>query len=478
VKPRSPHALLLICLGACSADPLGPLSGAHRVTAAVAGAGSDTDGFLVVLDRTVRRALTPESSVLLSAITPGQHVVALEGLGPNCRVEGEAERTVDITAGDTSETVFDVTCDAVGATLALTVQTTGEDLDPNGYTVLVDDLPVTAVEPDGSVLFGVAPGTRTVTLGGVNPNCAPTSSAQTVGIAVGGLLGLRFDVQCVAGSRSGRGREIVFTSSDPLTEERSLNVVNDDGSHRERIFPGFGEEHFAGEWARDGERLALYLYSTDSTQTLTVADAQRTVQFELEEERGPARAVAWTPDGSALALGSESFDCPLVTVLRLDGSPEQPLDVGCTSVTTVPSLSYSPDGARLAYVGWFQPEFSPPFNYLAVANLAVPGEVEFPVCEAVVDDLTLDHVAWSPDGSRLAFAADGIYLLDPVTSECTRLTAEPGDGHPSWSPDGSRIAFSSQRDGNGEIYVMNVDGTGQTRITRSPSEDFAPSWRP
>ena len=475
--PRSPHALLLVCLGACSAEPLGPLTGAHRVTTAVAGAGSDTDGFLVVLDRAVRRALTPDAPVLLSAITPGQHLVALEGLGPNCRVEGVAERTVAITAGDTSETAFDVTCDAVGATFALTVQTIGEDLDPNGYTVLVDDLAVTAVDPDGSALFGVAPGTRTVTLGGVNPNCAPTTSAQTVGIAVGGLLGLRFDVQCVAGSRSGRGREIVFTSSDPLTEERSLNVVNDDGSHRERIFPGFGAEHFAGEWAKDGERLALYEYTTDSTQTLTVTDAEGAVQFELDEERGPARAVAWTPDGSALALGSESFDCPLVTVLRLDGSPEQPLDVGCTSVTTVPSLSYSPDGARLAYVGWLQSDFSPS-RYLAVADLAVPGEVEFPVCEAMVDDLTLDHVAWSPDRSRLALSAGGVYLLDLVTSACTLLTAELGDRQPSWSHDGSRIAFSSRRDGNGEIYVMNADGTGQTRITRSPSEDFAPSWRP
>ena len=30
---------------------------------------------------------------------------------------------------------------------------------------------------------------------------------------------------------------------------------------------------------------------------------------------------------------------------------------------------------------------------------------------------------------------------------------------PAWSPDGSQIAFGSDRDGNYDIYVMNVDGS-------------------
>ena len=40
-----------------------------------------------------------------------------------------------------------------------------------------------------------------------------------------------------------------------------------------------------------------------------------------------------------------------------------------------------------------------------------------------------------------------------------RLTDHPGwDSRPAWSPDGSRLAFISRRDGNTEIYVMNVAG--------------------
>ena len=52
------------------------------------------------------------------------------------------------------------------------------------------------------------------------------------------------------------------------------------------------------------------------------------------------------------------------------------------------------------------------------------------------------------------------------------------DGSPSWSSDGGRIAFDSLRDGNGEIYVMNADGSGQTRLTDDPGFDGSPSWSP
>ena len=41
-----------------------------------------------------------------------------------------------------------------------------------------------------------------------------------------------------------------------------------------------------------------------------------------------------------------------------------------------------------------------------------------------------------------------------------------------------KIAFTSTRDGNREIYVMNADGTGQTRLTSSTAIDEAPAFSP
>ncbi|PYO92721.1 MAG: hypothetical protein DMD62_12325 [Gemmatimonadetes bacterium] len=83
---------------------------------------------------------------------------------------------------------------------------------------------------------------------------------------------------------------------------------------------------------------------------------------------------------------------------------------------------------------------------------------------------------------KVAFvsARDGnneIYVMNADGTGVTRLTSNAAaDEAPTWSPDGSRIAFASDRDGNWEIYVMNADGSGITRLTNNPNRDLDPAW--
>jgi Tol biopolymer transport system component len=64
-------------------------------------------------------------------------------------------------------------------------------------------------------------------------------------------------------------------------------------------------------------------------------------------------------------------------------------------------------------------------------------------------------------------------------AQLTKLSPDTASAsEPSFAPDGSRIAFVSQRDGNAEIYVMNADGTGATRVTNDPLTDGRPGFTP
>ena len=85
--------------------------------------------------------------------------------------------------------------------------------------------------------------------------------------------------------------------------------------------------------------------------------------------------------------------------------------------------------------------------------------------------------AWSPDGSRIAFASDrgndvqkyDIYVMNADGSGVEQLTDGCSNGNPAWTPDGDRIAFVSR----GDIYVMNVDGSGVEQLTGTPPESCA-----
>ena len=92
--------------------------------------------------------------------------------------------------------------------------------------------------------------------------------------------------------------------------------------------------------------------------------------------------------------------------------------------------------------------------------------------------------AWSRDGRTIVFVSwrDGngeVYAMDADGSEPRNLTQDPAkDVRPAWSPDGRRIAFVSRRDGNSEVYVMNADGSGKRNLTRDRASDDYPTWSP
>jgi Tol biopolymer transport system component len=102
-----------------------------------------------------------------------------------------------------------------------------------------------------------------------------------------------------------------------------------------------------------------------------------------------------------------------------------------------------------------------------------------------------------PDATgRIAFTVnrDGfgeIWVMDPDGRDRARLTDAGSPGvdtsgstSPAWSPDGREIAFASSGDavgedqGDVEIYVMSAGGGEKRRLTRDDVHDAAPAWSP
>jgi TolB protein len=151
--------------------------------------------------------------------------------------------------------------------------------------------------------------------------------------------------------------------------------------------------------------------------------------------------------------------------------------------------SLSPDGKRVLFVS----TRDDPEGEIYVMNVDGTGVTRLTFA-AGYDETPV----WSKDGKEIAFSStrdaanptseygryenDEIYTMNADGSGVTRLTYNAQtDLSPTWSSDGKRIAFASDRDATGggtSIYSMNADGTGVTRLTYSPGYDGGPAWSP
>ena len=92
---------------------------------------------------------------------------------------------------------------------------------------------------------------------------------------------------------------------------------------------------------------------------------------------------------------------------------------------------------------------------------------------------------WSPDGRWILYSmaiggnTDIYKIASNGEGQPIKLTDSPGiDIGGSFSPDGTRIVFESDRSGSQQIYVMNVDGSNQQRISFFGGRAATPEWSP
>ncbi|MFL5459337.1 MAG: Ig-like domain-containing protein [Gemmatimonadales bacterium] len=211
--------------------------GSIRVTVSTSGSPADPNGYQITLDGGAGQHVDTDGSLRISDVPVGSHAVALGDIATGCTVTGGSSRQVEVRTGGTAEVRFTVTCSATSGgsgSILVTTETLGSDLDPDGYTVLVDDSQLGIVQPTDQVaIHDIAVGTHVVQLSGVADNCQITgTSRRGVTVADGQTSSVNYKITCGPPPSETGSLRVTTTTSGEDQDNNGYDVAVDDGSTR------------------------------------------------------------------------------------------------------------------------------------------------------------------------------------------------------------------------------------------------------
>ncbi|HEY0581912.1 MAG TPA: hypothetical protein VGE94_06990 [Chloroflexota bacterium] len=254
-------------------------------------------------------------------------------------------------------------------------------------------------------------------------------------------------------------------------KDGDLWVLDASGSHQLATGGTFSQP----SWSPDGSSLA-YVYRGTNFADIFTTDDQGQSQTRLTISQSTILdnndwnfRPTWSPDGKLIAFVSDRTSTfPTLWVMNAaDGTGRRVVATPGLQQEAVDALAWSPDGSQLAITLFNEP--GP--TQIALIPLGATARQTGRLLTTLPGG-ALDPV-WSPDGSWIAFAGRDAYTIDlyAVRPDGTGLTRLTTDGQlarsPAWSPDGQRLAYLSNKTGFFEAWAVDVTGDGSGGLTAS-----------
>ncbi|HEX8069515.1 MAG TPA: protein kinase [Pyrinomonadaceae bacterium] len=273
------------------------------------------------------------------------------------------------------------------------------------------------------------------------------------------------------------GRRIVFRRHVPKASADVLVVANEDGSEERTLLARPAPTLLlAPAWSPDGQTIAYVVKGTDEQGYYSNIEGYKLATGQTEVISSArwrvTSSLVWLADGSGLVMSGRDR-------ASLPSMPEQvwfvPYPAGAprritNDVNRYVSVSLSADSKMLLALQasynvnlWLAPGGDAARARTLAANAEVP--------------------AWTPDG-RIVYMSNAsgngdIWVMNADGTGARQLTFDPNnDSLPDVAPDGRSIVFITNRSVGWSIWLMNADGSNQRELVRNVSQDAHPHFAP